>query len=81
MRSDFVVVYPPVLDDITGMFQADKPIGVQTLIAQSPDETLGKGILDWLATTKVQPETPDFALDSGWTSWTRQVIGRYLKLC
>jgi hypothetical protein len=36
--SDFVVIPPPVFDDISGMFQIHKPVGIQTLVTQSADK-------------------------------------------
>jgi hypothetical protein len=46
MRSDIVVVYPPVLNYFTGIFQADEPIRIQALVTHPSDEALCKSILD-----------------------------------
>jgi hypothetical protein len=46
---DLVVIPPPVFDDVPGMLQVHKPVLVQTLVPELPDEALGIGILNWLS--------------------------------
>jgi len=45
MWSDLVIFLSPVFDDITGMFQAHKPVCIQALVAQPPDEAFGECVL------------------------------------
>jgi hypothetical protein len=40
-----IIVHPPDFGNIPGMFQADKPILVQTIVSQSADKALGESIL------------------------------------
>jgi len=49
MWSDLVVIPPPFFDNISGMFQAEEPFGIQALVMQPPDEALSVGILYRLA--------------------------------
>jgi len=44
--SDLVVILPLILDDISCMLQADKPVRVQTLVPESTVEVLDESILD-----------------------------------
>src|SRR4030043_1986707 len=45
MRSALIIVYPPSFDNIPGIFQANEPVFIKTLISQPADEALGKSVL------------------------------------
>ena len=45
MRSECVVLFSPGLDLRSGIKQVDEPVLVQTLIPETPIETLDKGVL------------------------------------
>ena len=57
MGPDGIVVHAPGLDDLTRVSQAEEPVLVQALVAESAVETLDVGILIRLARVdEVQPD-------------------------
>jgi hypothetical protein len=48
VRANLIVVSSPGFYGPSCIGQPEKPVLVQTLIPQAPDEALSKGILDWL---------------------------------
>ena len=49
MGPDFVVVFAPLIDLISGFFEISKPMHVQTVFPELATERFDKRILGWLA--------------------------------
>ena len=66
MRSDFIVMPPPALDDDLGLLERVKNLPVEQLVAHAGIETLDVTVLPWAAWRDVgclRPDRVDPCLD------------------